>query len=188
MEEFIKEKKSVLKIIKAKEFAGNAHGEQRYGDSLYTVHLEMVYNIVSRYGFNDNVKVLAFLHDVVEDTEITVDQIKNSFDTYIGECVELLTDCDGKNRKERKQKTNKKLSETSNNDVLIVKTADRLANIISCIVTKNIGLFKMYQEEHNEFKKAVYRPGVCDKLWTLLDSAAEYKITLKWSSKNARKT
>lgn len=184
MEDFIREKKSVLKVIKAKEFASNAHGAQLYGNDLYSKHLEMVYNIVSSYGYNDNTKVLAFLHDVVEDTETTVEQIADTFDNYIGECVSLLTDCDGKNRKERKQKTNKKLSKTSNEDVLIVRAADRLANIISCIVNENIGLFKMYQKEHKEFKKAVYRPGVCDKLWTLLDSAAEYKITLKWSSKN----
>ena len=174
MEEFIKEKKKVHKILKAKKFAEKAHGDQMYGSYPYIKHLELVSQLAEPFG--ENAQVLSYLHDVVEDTETTVEEIKNEFGIYIAECIELITDCPGKNRKERKLKTNEKLTLSQNKDVLIVKTADRLINMAICIANKEKGLFTMYKNEYNEFKKAVYREGLCDKLWNLLDHAVECQV------------
>jgi (p)ppGpp synthase/HD superfamily hydrolase len=182
MEGYIKEKKKVQQVIKAKEFASDAHEGQLYGEFPYTKHLNMVAFLVEPYGYD--AQVLAHLHDVVEDTNVTVDDIKNNFDSFIADCVELLSDPPGKNRKERKKLLNERLSKLDSSKylVLVVKTADRVANFVMCIVDKNISLFKMYQKEHEEFKKAVYREGLCEHLWNLLEEAMKYSFEKKENS------
>jgi guanosine-3',5'-bis(diphosphate) 3'-pyrophosphohydrolase len=174
MKEFIKQKKKIQNIIKAKEFAENAHKDQLYGDHLYIRHLEMVSTLVEPWG--ETAQVLAYLHDVVEDTPISIDVIKKEFGEEIANYVDLITDCNGKNRKERKLKTNEKLSKINDEVlVLVVKVCDRIVNVGMSIATKNKKLLEMYKKEHEEFKNAVYRKGLCDKLWDLLD----YSIQLE---------
>jgi len=176
-DEFIKEQKSVHKIINSKRFAEKYHGDQMYGEHLYVRHLVMVSMLVAPWG--ENAQVLSYLHDIVEDTDITVLDIKYNFGQYMSECVDLVTDCKGSNRKERKSLTNEKLSKVDMDtypDVLIVKPADRVINIGYCIATMNNSLFRMYKNEHEEFKKAVYRHGLCDKLWNFLDYVLQFPL------------
>jgi guanosine-3',5'-bis(diphosphate) 3'-pyrophosphohydrolase len=160
----------IMLVDKAREIAVIAHKDQMYGNKSYIYHLDMVHKIV-RGDYNEYVEVLAYLHDVKEDTNFPTQVIVKLFGDYVNTCVDLISDCDGKNRKEKKLKTNKKLSEIGNDYsiVLIVKVADRLANLIECCLTENKSLFDMYQREHVEFKKAVYRKGLCDELWLDLD-------------------
>jgi guanosine-3',5'-bis(diphosphate) 3'-pyrophosphohydrolase len=179
MEGYIEEKKKVQQVIKAKEFASDAHEGQLYGEFPYTKHLNIVASLVESYGYD--AQMIAHLHDIIEDTSVTADKLKNIFGSFVSECVELLTDPPGKNRKERKKLLHKRLSELdqSKNIVLIVKTADRLSNVAMCIAQKNIELFKMYQREYNEFKNAVYRDGLCEQLWQLLENAMTYSFESK---------
>ena len=175
--ELIKEQKIVHKIINAKKFAEKAHADQMYGECSYIRHLDMVSMMVAPWG--ENAQVLAYLHDVVEDTEVTIQDIKDNFGQYMADCVELVTDCEGPNRKERKKKTNEKLSKVDLDiypDVLIVKPGDRVINMGMCIGTRNKSLFRMYKNENEEFKKAVYRPGLCDKLWSILDYTMKFPL------------
>ena len=161
--------------MKAKKFAEKAHGEQMYGEHhMYIRHLDLVSVLVEPWG--EDAQVLSYLHDVVEDTPITLEIIRKEFGDFMAECVDLVTDCPGKNRKERKLKTNEKLSNTDNKLVLVVKAGDRVINMGMCIANKNKGLFEMYKKEYNDFKKAVYREGLCDNLWNLLDNAMNYVI------------
>jgi len=178
MEDFLKERVKVQRIIRAKEFAAKAHKDQMYGDFPYTKHLNMVATLVEPFG--ENCQVLAHLHDILEDTDTTQKEISDLFGEYIASCVDMISDCEGKNRKERKRKTYEKLSNISNNDVLIVKTCDRLANVLSCHDNEEYSLLKMYQKEHEEFKKAVYREGLCDDLWNSLDCIIHFPIKIEF--------
>lgn len=80
-----------------------------------------------------------------------------------------ITDGPGRNRKERKQKTYNKMQGIDVNGPcnlsLIVKTADRLANLEESVSDKKNDKISMYVKEHDQFKGAVFRPNLCDELW-----------------------
>lgn len=153
---------------RARDFAIAAHGDQKYGDRPYSHHLDAVAEIVKGYG--DHAVMVAYLHDVIEDTAVNVDEILWLFGYHVAECVALLTDEPGANRKERKKKTYAKLSQSGSELALIVKAADRLANVRACVADGNKKLFEMYKKEHADFRAAVYRPVICDQIWAELDS------------------
>lgn len=147
----------------AREFAIQVHENQRYGSHPYSYHLDAVAKLVESFG--EEFQVAAFLHDTLEDTETTIEQIESSFGLAIAECVSILTDEPGENRKIQKQKTNAKLASTTNTMALTVKAADRLANLLESNLDPSNGILQMYRQEHLEFRQAVYRGGICDDLW-----------------------
>ena len=88
-----------------RNFAIEAHGDQKYGKHPYSYHLDEV-AFYSRDPFLNKgyLETVAYLHDVVEDTEKSVLDIQNKFGFEISNAVSFITDPEGKNRKERKQK------------------------------------------------------------------------------------
>lgn len=93
----------------AKFFAIAAHKackhKRKYSGECYTVHLKEVATMVENYGGTDEMIAAAWLHDIVEDTGITIEDIDIFFGADIGNLVGWLTDIsmpeDG-NRKTRK--------------------------------------------------------------------------------------
>ena len=118
-------------------------------------------------------QVTGFLHDVVEDTAVTVDEVADTFGPQIAACVGILTDDRGENRNARKVKTYEKMSHVTGEQelALIVKAADRLANMEACIADRKQSLLKTYEDEHDTFKKAAYRDGLCPDLWESIEQA-----------------
>ena len=156
-------------VNNARVFAMQAHLGQLYGNEPYIVHLDEVAKIVDQYG--QDCQIVAYLHDILEDTVITDKDIGQWFGDKVLRNVQLCTDEPGGNRKTRKFRTNLKLSNaTLPKDAigLIVKAADRLANARRCVIN-NPKLLAMYAGEYPEFKKAAYRPGLCDEIWDELD-------------------
>jgi (p)ppGpp synthase/HD superfamily hydrolase len=153
----------------ARSFAVAAHGEQKYGDHPYSYHLDAVAAIASPYG--EEAAVVAFLHDTVEDTSATLGEIEGQFGSAIAACVALLTDEPGATRKERKATTYAKLARVSGPTelALLVKAADRLANVRACVQDRKANLWELYRSEHEVFKQAAYRANLCDPLWAELD-------------------
>lgn len=161
---------------KAREFAAVAHEGQTYGpDEPYTAHLDAVAALV---GEDETAQAIAYLHDVVEDTLVTLTEIEFLFGPFVAACVALVTDEVGHNRKERKLKTNTKLSGVCNSEyfvALLVKAADRTANVEACVRKGNTSLLQMYRKEHAAFREAVYRPDLCDHLWSRIEAAFNTK-------------
>ena len=155
-------------INKAKAFAEIAHRGQKYGDMPYMYHVESVVDILKPYG--EMAQVIGYLHDVVEDTDVTIDTISEEFGEYVATCVGFLTDEPGNSRKERKEKTHAKLSCVGNEYqvVLIVKVGDRLGNVRESS-KNNPGILSMYRREYDSFRNAVYRTNLCDELFNELD-------------------
>ncbi len=155
---------------KARAFAIKAHKNQKYGDLPYSVHLDEVAKIVKSYG--ETAEVVAFLHDVVEDTQVTLQEIEDIFGSFVSKCVEILSDEPGETRKIRKSATYQKMSKVSGEETLalLVKAADRLANMRSCMKNKNQRLLDLYLSEYKIFKLSIYRPGLCDEIWLELDN------------------
>lgn len=154
---------------KAREFAVAAHGEQRYGTQPYAYHLDEVVALLTPYG--EQAMLVGYLHDVVEDTHVTLDEVATEFGPFVAQCVAILSDEPGENRQQRKAKTYQKMAAVQGETTLalIVKTADRLANVTACIETNNQRLLALYQKEQPAFYQAAYRAGLCDDLWQQLE-------------------
>ena len=90
-------------VDEARSFAVTAHGSQRYGDRPYAVHLDEVVALLSPYGCAT--QVIGYLHDVIEDTEVTDSDIRERFGPLTADCVSLLSDSSGASRAERKAET-----------------------------------------------------------------------------------
>lgn len=154
----------------ARAFAVEAHADQQYGEHPYSYHLDQVAELARPYG--DEAVVIAYLHDTVEDTEATLSEIESRFGSKVAACVSLLTDEPGVNRKERKAKTYAKLTGVTgpNEIALLVKAADRLANVRACVKDRKQSLWELYRSEQVTFRAAAYRPGLCDPLWSELEA------------------
>ena len=95
---------------RAVKFATKAHRGQvrKYTDQAYIMHPLAVAEIVRTVpNHTEEMLVAAVLHDVVEDTDVTVQNICDEFGTVVGMYVEYLTDIsvpqDG-NRAQRKER------------------------------------------------------------------------------------
>lgn len=164
-------------VARARSFAIQAHQGQLYGDGQpYWVHLDAVARLVEPYG--SRAQMLAYLHDTIEDTHISNGDIANDFGIYIATCTGMLSDEPGLNRQERKLRSHAKLSRIKGifELALIVKAADRLANVRACIDQGNRRLFTMYQEEHPAFRTAAFRVGLCPDIWKELDALLSYQV------------
>jgi len=126
-------------IQKAFEFANEAHkGVRRRSGEPYILHpIAVAKIVVSNIGLGYKSIVAALLHDVVEDTDYTVDDLKNLFGDKVATLVEGLTKIktvlDNENKAEQKsmQAENfKRILLTLNDDVrvVLIKLADRLHN------------------------------------------------------------
>lgn len=81
----------------ARAFAFGAHQaidqKRHYTGECYTVHLTGVVNHLERVGIYDPmVHAVAYLHDVIEDTDVTLKQVKYLFGPVIARDVEAMTD------------------------------------------------------------------------------------------------
>ena len=79
-------------INKAIYFAKRYHGNQKRksGEPYYSHPLEVAY-MISDYNLKTDVIVASILHDIIEDTEVTVEMIQGSFGKRIAEMVDSLT-------------------------------------------------------------------------------------------------
>lgn len=94
-------------------------------------HSIMVGNMLKNIGCSDTIVYIGYLHDIIEDTEYTYDDILNKYGKDIADGVLTLSeDKSIKNYVERKKKFIDKLN-TVDNDILIVEIADKLQNLIS---------------------------------------------------------
>ncbi len=126
-------------IQKAFEFANEAHkGVRRRSGEPYILHpIAVAKIVVSNIGLGYKSIVAALLHDVVEDTDYTVDDIRSLFGDKVATLVEGLTkiktvlDNEEKAQQKSMQAENfKRILLTLNDDVrvVLIKLADRLHN------------------------------------------------------------
>ena len=123
-------------ITKAFNFAKQAHkGVRRLSGEPYIMHPIAVAHIVCReIGLGSTSICSALLHDVVEDTEYTVEDIENMFGQKIAQIVDGLTKISGGifgEQASAQAENFKKLLLTMSEDirVILIKIADRLHNM-----------------------------------------------------------
>jgi (p)ppGpp synthase/HD superfamily hydrolase len=115
----------------ALRFARRAHlGQHRkQTHEQFVEHPIAVAKLVSEQGLNGSILAAAYLHDVVEKTEVEPTEIRERFGPDVAEVVEALTDDDSvEGYVERKRALRRQVMESSRDSVLIY-AADRVANM-----------------------------------------------------------
>ena len=122
-------------LIKAFEIANKGHKNQkRYSGEPYITHPLSVAIYLSDLSMDIETITSAILHDLIEDTEITYDDLKKEFGSTVADIVDGVTKLDKINynsKEEAKADGIRKMVVAMSKDirVLILKLADRLHNI-----------------------------------------------------------
>ena len=121
-------------VTKAKEFASHAHKNHVRNDEAktpYVFHLEEVAGLIKESGGSDEEIAAGWLHDVVEDTPTTIEDIRQEFGTEISNIVEAVTDLSewrSLSIGERKTKQAERVV-TDGSSIKRVKLADQASNV-----------------------------------------------------------
>ncbi|HEV3167927.1 MAG TPA: HD domain-containing protein [Isosphaeraceae bacterium] len=126
------------KLERALRWAALHHrGQERRASGVpYVEHVMGVALILERLGFPEDVVIAGLLHDLVEDTEVTLEQIHDEFGAQVAEtvhfCTEVKTDARGQKRPwlDRKRDHLNDL-ERAPVSALAVVLADKLHNLVS---------------------------------------------------------
>jgi (p)ppGpp synthase/HD superfamily hydrolase len=126
----------------------NVNQKRKYTGEPYWVHPIEVMSIVEAVGGTEDMLCAALLHDTVEDTTATLEQIKEKFGDEVAALVEMLTDVavhkppllgepeipNPKGAREERRKLNLEHTAKSSPDAQTIKLADLISN------SKNIAL------------------------------------------------
>jgi (p)ppGpp synthase/HD superfamily hydrolase len=115
----------------ALRFARRAHlGQHRkQTHEQFVEHPIAVATLISEAGYNGSILAAAYLHDVVEKSEVESSEIRERFGADVAEVVDALTDDDSlEDYAERKRALRRQVLESSRDSVLIY-AADRVANM-----------------------------------------------------------
>lgn len=118
-------------LFDAIEFAARAHhGQFRKASPVpYILHPLNVARILIECGAPDGVVISAVLHDVVEDTKVSLDQVRAEFGQEVARLVEGMSEPDRRDTWENRKRGTLSALETAPQDLLLIELADKLDNI-----------------------------------------------------------
>jgi (p)ppGpp synthase/HD superfamily hydrolase len=119
-------------IREALELARESHaGQVRSGSGgmPYIDHPVAVAELLQEHGYDEAVLAAALLHDVVEDSELGVDDVAARFGSPVAELVETLTDDEQIEPYERRKEEHRRRVAEAGGDALAIYGADKLSNI-----------------------------------------------------------
>jgi (p)ppGpp synthase/HD superfamily hydrolase len=153
---------------RARAYAVEMHGDQKYGTHPYVHHLDAVVALLQPYGSEGASHRLPARRGRGHRGHGL--EVQERFGDLVARCVALLTDAPGATRKERKAKTYAALAQVTGDEelALVVKAADRLANVRACVADGHRRAVGHYQGEQATFRSAAFRAGQCDPLWAEL--------------------
>ncbi len=131
---------TVKLLLKATSFAAAAHAQQRrkIGHEPYINHVVRVAEQAALAGLPDYAVAAALLHDVVEDTEVGLEEIRREFPPRVAEIVGLLTEWWGDHAEPKVQKAESARyfrAIAADPEALAVKLLDRADNLRDMIRT-----------------------------------------------------
>jgi (p)ppGpp synthase/HD superfamily hydrolase len=167
------------KYFEALIFATSAHGPQLYDkDKPYIFHLANVNQTLVRFGYSIDKDIIYFmsgiLHDVVEDTDVKLKEIRSRFGNAVADIVRLVTDKEGETREERHRNTYPLLA--TNKDAIIIKLADRITNVEYSEFTSNLKQWRKYRREYQYFRDTLKLEDHIEAapMWEHLDKLFDY--------------
>lgn len=173
--------KTDLKLIKrAYDFAKEKHGNQlRKSGEPYIIHPIQVAYILADLGLDDSTICAALLHDVVEDTDITNEELAKLFSKEIEELVDGVTKLGNlkyTSAEEQQVENYRKMFLAMGKDirVIIIKLADRLHNMRTLKFLSRERQLANAKETMDLYAPLANRLGMYSLKWELEDLSFKY--------------
>jgi hypothetical protein len=147
--------------MEAKDFAAARHSNQMWGPHPYIEHLVRVATRAQMMWAGprpDDIVAAAYLHDVLEDTATTPEELTRLFGERVAALVVAVTDAPGRTRRVRHAGTYPKIA-AAGDAAVFLKLCDRYVNWRQCIDSGDSRL-RMYRREYGDFRKALRNPAV----------------------------
>ncbi len=167
-------------IDRAVDYARNKHKDQKRKDgSPYIIHPLAVAAIVTEMGLDTDAILGALLHDCIEDTDASFDEIAKLFGETVAELVEgvtKLTRADFSTTEEAQMENLRKMFMAMSKDirVVLIKIADRLHNMRTMQYQSPEKRIKKCRETMDIYAPLAHRLGMQKIKWELEDTSLRY--------------
>ena len=167
-------------IGKAVEYADVKHQRQKRKDgSPYIIHPLAVAEVVTEMGLDQDAVLGALLHDCIEDTDASHEEIEKLFGTTVAELVEgvtKLTRADFSSSEQAQMENLRKMFMAMSKDirVVLIKIADRLHNMRTMQYQTPEKQVKKCRETMDIYAPLAHRLGMQKIKWELEDTSLRY--------------
>ncbi|WP_088548921.1 RelA/SpoT family protein [Paenibacillus aquistagni] len=168
------------RIREAYEFADKAHyGQVRKSGEPYILHPLAVADIVVSMQMDPTSVVAALLHDVVEDTSVSLEEVREKFGDTCAMLVDGLTKLERirfRSKEEQQNENYRKMFVAMANDirVIVIKLADRLHNMRTLKFQSEESQRRIAYETLEIFCPIAHRLGISAIKWEMEDIALRY--------------